>query len=48
MINLLKRIKQSNVTLKGDLEFVNQWEFFADGMAWHGIFSLPLSLRHID
>ena len=31
MLKLLERIAQSNVTLRGDLEFVNQWQFFCDG-----------------
>ncbi len=31
MLQLLKRIRDLNVTLKGDLEFVNTWKFFTDG-----------------
>ncbi|KAL8683473.1 MAG: hypothetical protein Q9186_000513 [Xanthomendoza sp. 1 TL-2023] len=29
MLTLLQRIKHSNVTLKGDLEFVNNWQYFS-------------------
>ncbi|KAL8829657.1 MAG: hypothetical protein Q9191_001886 [Dirinaria sp. TL-2023a] len=30
MLKLLERIRQSNVTLRGDLGFVNQWQYFCD------------------
>ncbi|KAI9879340.1 MAG: acid phosphatase pho5 [Pleopsidium flavum] len=30
MLDLLRRIKDANTTLKGDLEFVNGWEYFTD------------------
>ncbi|KAL8942117.1 MAG: hypothetical protein Q9216_001842 [Gyalolechia sp. 2 TL-2023] len=29
MLDLLQRIKDSNITLKGDLAFVNDWEYFS-------------------
>lgn len=31
MLALLQRIKDSNIVLKGDLEFVNDWEYFSLG-----------------
>lgn len=31
MLALLQRIKASNVTLKGHLEFVNDWQYFSLG-----------------
>ena len=31
MLTLLQRIKDSNITLKGDLEFVNDWQYFSLG-----------------
>jgi hypothetical protein len=31
MLDLLAKIKQSKVVLKGDLEFVNNWEYFTKG-----------------
>ncbi|KAL8895216.1 MAG: hypothetical protein Q9192_003777 [Flavoplaca navasiana] len=31
MLTLLQRIKDSNVTLEGDLEFVNDWQYFSLG-----------------
>ena len=31
MIALLDRIKDSKVELKGDLAFVNEWEYFTQG-----------------
>lgn len=30
MLKLLERIRQSNVTLRGDLDFVNEWQYFCD------------------
>jgi hypothetical protein len=32
MLALLRKIKDSNVTLKGDLEFVNEWVYFSHGV----------------
>ncbi|KAI4281681.1 MAG: hypothetical protein L6R38_003499 [Xanthoria sp. 2 TBL-2021] len=29
MLTLLQRIKDSNITLKGDLDFVNDWQYFS-------------------
>lgn len=36
MIELLERIRDSDVRLKGKLEFVNDWDYFTQGMliAW--------------
>ena len=31
MLALLQRIKDSNITLEGDLTFVNGWEYFSLG-----------------
>lgn len=31
MLQLLKRIKDSNIKLTGDLAFVNDWEYFTKG-----------------
>lgn len=31
MLDLLKRIKDANTTFKGDLAFVNDWEYFSSG-----------------
>jgi acid phosphatase len=31
MLDLVERIKTSNITIKGDLGFLNTWEYFADG-----------------
>lgn len=31
MLVLLQRIKDSNITFQGDLEFVNDWEYFSLG-----------------
>lgn len=31
MLTLLQRIKDSNITLKGDLDFVNDWQYFSLG-----------------
>ncbi len=33
MLTLLQRIKDSNITLKGDLEFVNDWQYFSLGQS---------------
>lgn len=33
MLELVKRIRESGVKFKGDLEFVNNWEYFTDGIA---------------
>ena len=35
MLELYHRIKDSNVTLKGDLAFVNEWDFFTTEPAEH-------------
>ena len=32
MFALLQRLEDSNVTLKGDLDFSNQWKYFSDGL----------------
>lgn len=32
MLEMLKHIRESGVELKGDLEFVNDWEYFTDGI----------------
>jgi len=29
---LLRKIKDSNITLKGDLEFVKEWVYFSRGV----------------
>ena len=33
MLRLLRRIKDSNIKFKGDLAFVNDWDFFTEGAA---------------
>lgn len=33
MLDVLKRIKDANTTFRGDLEFVNDWEYFTEGLA---------------
>lgn len=35
MLELYQRIQESNLTLQGDLAFVNEWEFFTDDPAEH-------------
>ncbi len=35
MLDLLRRIKEANTTLRGDLEFVNDWEYFTNGRSGH-------------
>ncbi|KAI9842419.1 MAG: acid phosphatase pho5 [Sclerophora amabilis] len=35
MLDLLKRIRESSVQLKGDLEFVNDWEYFTQDPSKH-------------
>lgn len=41
MLALLRKIKDSNTTLNGDLEFVNEWVYFS-----HGVRSLMLVEEH--
>lgn len=33
MLDLLKRMRDANTTFKGDLEFVNDWEYFSNGQS---------------
>lgn len=39
-IDLLKRVKNSNVTLKGDLAFANDWEYFTPGTCVYSVLYL--------
>lgn len=32
MLALLRKIKDSNITLKGDLDFLDEWTYFSDGV----------------
>ena len=34
MLRLLRRIKDSDIKLKGDLAFVNDWDYFTEGAVW--------------
>ena len=33
MLDLLQHIREANTTLKGDLAFANDWQYFSQGMA---------------
>lgn len=33
MLDLLQRIKDSNISFVGDLSFINDWKYFASGLS---------------
>lgn len=47
MLALLRRIEDLNITLKGDLDFVNEWDYFSDGTWCSSTLEATLMLTHV-